>query len=160
MFPTFIWWRHANYLSVSTFGHVLSPHGRDMHLPKTHQVWCKYVCPIRSYWHFPKSNMVLAAILYFQVMWIWHCGMLIVWHLSFCTKSGSNICYSHSDRRTYSTKFGADIFIQHGVVDIFPKLKMAAAAIFDFQVQWIWHIQARWKCSAWALYQIFFKHLL
>ena len=26
-------------------------------------------------------------------------------------------------------KFGADIFIQSGVIDIFPKLKMAAAAI-------------------------------
>jgi len=31
-------------------------------------------------------------------------------------------------------KFGADIFIQSGVFDIFPKFKMAAAAIFDFQV--------------------------
>jgi len=28
-------------------------------------------------------------------------------------------------------KFGADIFIQSGVIDIFPKLKMAAAAILD-----------------------------
>ena len=28
-------------------------------------------------------------------------------------------------------KFGADIFIQSGVIDIFPKLKMAAAAMLD-----------------------------
>jgi len=28
-------------------------------------------------------------------------------------------------------KFGADIFIQSGVIDIFPKLKMAAAAILE-----------------------------
>jgi len=28
-------------------------------------------------------------------------------------------------------KFGADIFIQYGVIDIFPKLMMAAAAILD-----------------------------
>jgi len=28
-------------------------------------------------------------------------------------------------------KFGADIFIQSGVIDIFSKLKMAAAAILD-----------------------------
>ena len=28
-------------------------------------------------------------------------------------------------------KIGADIFIQFGVIDIFPKLKMAAAAILD-----------------------------
>jgi len=31
-------------------------------------------------------------------------------------------------------KFGADIFIQSGVIDIFPKFKMAAAAILDFQI--------------------------
>jgi len=29
-------------------------------------------------------------------------------------------------------KFGADIFIQFGVIDIFPKFRMAAAAILDF----------------------------
>jgi len=29
-------------------------------------------------------------------------------------------------------KFGADNFIQSGVIDIFPKFKMAAAAILDF----------------------------
>ena len=29
-------------------------------------------------------------------------------------------------------KFGADIFIPSGVIDIFLKLKMAAAVIFDF----------------------------
>jgi len=28
-------------------------------------------------------------------------------------------------------KVGADVFIQSGVIDIFPKLKMAAAAILD-----------------------------
>ena len=31
-------------------------------------------------------------------------------------------------------KFGADIFIQSGVIDIFPKSKMAAAAILDFRL--------------------------
>jgi len=80
-----------------------------------------------------------------------------------CTKFGSNICYSHRDRRTYASdfhlmtsreltsgfnfwsrgylrmsvmhlpiKFGADVFIQSGVIDIVPKLKMVAAAILDF----------------------------
>jgi len=28
-------------------------------------------------------------------------------------------------------KFGADIFIKSGVIDIFPKLKIAASAILD-----------------------------
>ena len=36
------------------------------------------------------------------------------------------------------TKFGVGIFIQSGVIDIFPKLKMATAAILDFQVMRIW----------------------
>jgi len=31
----------------------------------------------------------------------------------------------------FPTKFGADTFIQSGVIDIFPKLKMATAAILD-----------------------------
>jgi len=30
-------------------------------------------------------------------------------------------------------QFGTDIFIQSGVISIFPKFKMAAAAILDFQ---------------------------
>ena len=33
-----------------------------------------------------------------------------------------------------SVKFGADIFIHSGVIAIFPKFKMAAAAILDFQI--------------------------
>jgi len=32
------------------------------------------------------------------------------------------------------TKFGVDGFIQSGVIDIFPKIKIATAAILDFQV--------------------------
>ena len=39
-------------------------------------------------------------------------------------------------------KFGADIFIQCGVIDILPKLKMAAAAILH------------WQCDICALYQL------
>jgi len=31
-----------------------------------------------------------------------------------------------------------DIFIQSKVIDIFPKFKMAAAAILDFQFMLIW----------------------
>jgi len=34
-------------------------------------------------------------------------------------------------------KFGADTFIQSRVIDIFPKFKMAAATILDFQVMLI-----------------------
>ena len=38
-------------------------------------------------------------------------------------------------------KFGAYIFIQSGVIDIFPKFKMAAIAILDFQVMRIWQFR-------------------
>jgi len=37
-------------------------------------------------------------------------------------------------RNASSYKIGAAIFIQSRVIDIFPKFKMAAAAILDFQV--------------------------
>jgi len=81
-------------------------------------------------------------------------------------KFGSNICDSHWDQHTYAhsmtsrkltsgfefwsgghlrmpvvhlpIKFGVDICIQSRVIDIFPKFKMAAAAILDFQFMWIW----------------------
>ena len=39
-------------------------------------------------------------------------------------------------------KFGADIFIQPRVIDIFSKLKMAAAAILDFQIMLIWQFRS------------------
>ena len=35
-------------------------------------------------------------------------------------------------------KYATDIFIQSGVIDIFPKLKMATAAILNLQIMWIW----------------------
>ena len=35
-------------------------------------------------------------------------------------------------------KFDADNFIQSGDIDIFPKFKMAAAAILEIQIMWIW----------------------
>ena len=38
-------------------------------------------------------------------------------------------------------KFGADIFIQSGVIDIFPNLKTAAADILDSQVMRIWPLR-------------------
>jgi len=118
---------------------------------------------------FPKFKMAAAAILDFQVMRIWPFRRVECVAFVFYTKFGSNICYSHWDRRTYASdvhlmtsreltsgfdfwsrghlrmavthlpvKFGAYIFIQSGVIDIFPKYKMVAAAILNFQIMWIW----------------------
>jgi len=111
---------------------------------------------------FPKFKMVAAVILDFQFMWIWPFRRVGSVVFVFFTKFGSNIRYSHWDRRTYALdlhlitsreltsdfdfwsrghlcvavlhlpiKFGADIFIQSGVIDIFRKSKMVAAAILD-----------------------------
>ena len=85
--------------------------------------------------------------------------------LELYTKFGSNICYSHLDRRHFipdihlttpreltsdfdvwsrdrirvvvthlHTYFGTKIYIRSGVIGIFPKFKMADAAILVFQV--------------------------
>jgi len=111
---------------------------------------------------FLKFKMPAAAILDCQVVWIWPFRRVDSVVFELCTKFGSNICYSHWDRRTYPSdlhlmtsreltsgfdflssghlrmtvmhlpiKFGADIFIQSGVIDSCPKLKMAAAAFLD-----------------------------
>ena len=66
-----------------------------VHLP----IWHLY--PVQSYWHFfPKFKMAADAILYFQFMLIWPFRRVV---FVFCTKFGSNICYSHWDRRTYAS---------------------------------------------------------
>ena len=47
--------------------------------------------------------MAAAAILDFQFIWIWpfqHVGSVV---FVFCTKFGSNICYSHWDGRTFAS---------------------------------------------------------
>jgi len=109
--------------------------------------------------------MAAAAILDFQVMWIWPFRRVDGVVFERCTKFGSNIRYSHWDRCTYASdihlltsreftsgfnfwshghlrmaethvpiKFGADIFIQSGVIDIFPKFKMALPPSWIFRL--------------------------
>jgi len=46
-------------------------------------------------------------------------------------------------RDASSMKFGADVFIQSGTINIFPKLKMGAAAILDLH-DIIWSMWAGW----------------
>ena len=128
----------------------------------SHMIWCKISLSSpklltlfrNSRWRPPPSWI-------FILCEFGHFDVLIVW----CLCSVPNlvqISYSHWDRRTYASdlllmasreltsgfnfwsrghlcvavvhlpvKFGADIFIQSGVIDIFPKLKMVAAAILE-----------------------------
>jgi len=52
---------------------------------------------------FPKFKMAAAAILDFQFIWIWPFQRVGSVVFVFCTEFGSNICYSHWDRRTYAS---------------------------------------------------------
>jgi len=54
---------------------------------------------------FPKFKMADAAILDFQIMWIWPFWRVDSVVFVLCTKFGSNICYSHWDRRIYAFDF-------------------------------------------------------
>jgi len=97
---------------------------------------------------FLKFKMAAAAILDFQFMWIWPFRRVSSVVFVFCTKFGLNICYSHWDRRTYTSELLVTWSSLHGlnassheiwcrylypiqVIDIFRKLKMVAAAILD-----------------------------
>jgi len=54
---------------------------------------------------FPKFKMAATSMLDFQIRWIWpflRVGSVV---FELCTKFGSNICYSHWDRRTYASDF-------------------------------------------------------
>jgi len=73
-----------------------SPHGRDT---SSHKIWCRYLYSVRSYWHF--SEIQAAAILDFQVMWIWPFRYVDSVVFVLRTKFGSNICYCNWDRHTY-----------------------------------------------------------
>jgi len=52
---------------------------------------------------FSKFKMAAAAILDFQFMLIWPLRRVDSVVFVFCTKFGSNICYSHWDRHTYAS---------------------------------------------------------
>jgi len=54
---------------------------------------------------FPKFKITAVAILDFQIMWIWPFRRVDSVVFVLCTKFGSNICYSHWDRRIYASDF-------------------------------------------------------
>jgi len=148
MLQTFIWWRHANLLPVSTFHNVVV----------STWPWCIFPYNLMQDVFiqskvidiFPKFKMAADAILDCQFMWIWPFQSVdsVVW----CSVPNlvQIFCNSHWDRCTCASdlhlmtsreltsgfdfwsrghvcmssmhlpvKFGADIFIQSGVVDIF-----------------------------------------
>jgi len=117
---------------------------------------------------FPKFNMATAAILHFQFMWIWpfrRFSSSFVFCIKFgsniCYSRWDRRTYASdlhlmtSRELTSGFDFWSvvisawpwcifpynlmqDICIQSTVIDIFPKFKMATAAILDFHFMWIW----------------------
>ena len=53
-------------------------------------------------------------------------------------KKRCHSCPSLPPSSSHKTWYRTDIFSHFGLIDIFPKFKMAAAAILDFQIMWIW----------------------
>jgi len=134
---------------------------------------CRYLYPDRSYWQFfrnwrwrPPRSWI------FSLCEFGHSGVLIMRYL--CSLSiffQIYVTYSHtyaSDIHLMTSReltsgfdfwsrshfrmavmhlliqFGTYICIQSGVIDIFPKFKMAAAAILYFQFIWIWTFRRYW----------------
>jgi len=95
---------YAHLMTSRELNMWLSPYGRGA---SSHKIWCRYIYISSSelLTFFPKFKMAAAAILDFQFMWIWPFRRvdtnLVQNTIVFCTKFGSNICYSHWDRRTY-----------------------------------------------------------
>jgi len=119
----------------------------------SHIIWCRYMYPVRSYWHFSEIQDGSLRHLGFLVYVNWPFRRVDSVVFVFFAKFGSNIRYSHWDPRTYASdlhfmtsreltsgfdfwscghlrmavlhlpvKFGAYIFIQCGVIDIFFKI--------------------------------------
>ena len=71
------------------------------------KIWCIYLHPVRSYWHFfyftwpknPRWRQPASCIFRLR---IWPFRRVDRVAFVFCTKFGSNIRYSHWDRRTYA----------------------------------------------------------
>jgi len=111
---------------------------------------CISQCPMHYPVKFDADIFIRSGVIdIFQIIWIWPFRRVDSVVFERCIKFGSNICYSHWDRHTYASdihlmtsreltsgfhvvisvmhlpiKFGAYIFIQSRVIDIFPKSKM------------------------------------
>ena len=154
--------------AVSTFGHVVI----------SAWLWCIFPYNLMQDIFiqskvtdiFRKLKMAAAAVLDCQFMWIWPFRRVDSAVFVYCAKFGSNICYSHWDRRTFASDLhlmtsreltsGFDFFVTWSsprrcgasshiiwckislsgpkLLTFFPKFKMAAAAILDFQCMWNW----------------------
>ena len=100
---------------------------------------------------FPKFKMAAAAVLDFQFMSIWpllRVGSVV---FVFCTKLGSNICYSHWDRRT----FASDLHLMTSReltsgFDIWSRGHLRVAVVhlpIYFDARYLYPVQSYWRFS-------------
>jgi len=98
---------------------------------------------------FPKFEMAAAAILDFQFMWIWTFRRVDSAVFVFCTKFGSNMCYSHWDRHTYASDLhlitsreltsGFDFWLRGHLRFDVVHLPIQCDARYFYPVQSYWH---------------------
>jgi len=81
--------------------------------------------PHRTLWRYTNAVLLLLLLLEVHLM----TSRELTSGFDFWSRGHLRMAVMH-----LSIKFGADIFIQAGVIDIFSKLKMAAAAILEFYV--------------------------
>ena len=136
-----------------------SAHGRDASSCK---IWCRYLYPVRSYWHFSeiqdggRRHLGFSYYVNLSIQMCWQCGICVLYQIGLkymhWLPRSMHLCFrcsfddvmrinfrfpllvtwsSAHGRDASSCKIGADIFIQCGVIDILPKLKMATAATHE-----------------------------
>jgi len=92
---------------------------------------------------FPKFKMAAAAILDFQCMRIWPFRRVGSVVFVFCTKFGSNICYSHWDQRTYA--FNIHLMTSRELTsgfDFWSRGHLRVAVVhLSIQCMWIWPLR-------------------
>ena len=81
MLKTVIWWRSFDDVTGINFWFRplvtwSSLHGHDA---SSHKIWCIYLYPVRSYWHF--SEIQDGGSWIFRLWEFGHSDVLIVWHL-------------------------------------------------------------------------------
>ena len=77
-----------------------SPHGRGA---SSHIIWCKISLSSPKLLTFFRNSRWRPPSWKFQFKWIWPFRRVDSVVFVFCTKFGSNICYSHRDQRTYAS---------------------------------------------------------
>jgi len=94
--------------------------------------------------------MAAATILDFQYMWIWPLWRVGSVVFVYCTKFGSNICYSHWDRHTYTRHSFDDVTrinFRFRLLVTWSSLHGLGASVHEIWCMYIYPIRSYWYFS-------------